>query len=98
MSGDASDPPDQHFIGGSPNGLRYYGAFTMHRRRVPQGVISRPLAVGVLHRARQARPEDLAHAKEIVATAQGRAEPSARREVGALSSGCLRGLDRPKSD
>jgi hypothetical protein len=44
MSGDASDPPDQHFIGGSPNGLRYYGAFTMHRRRVPQGVSSRPLA------------------------------------------------------
>ena len=44
MSGDASDPPDQHFIGGSPNGLRYYGAFTMHRRRVPQGVSCRPLA------------------------------------------------------
>jgi hypothetical protein len=44
MSGDASDPPDQHFIGGSPNGLRYYGAFTMHRRRVPQGVSWRPLA------------------------------------------------------
>jgi len=38
----AGDPPDQHFIGGSPNGLGYYGAFTMHRRRVPQGVSSRP--------------------------------------------------------
>jgi hypothetical protein len=45
MSGDASDPPDQHFIGGSPNGLRYYGAFTMHRRRVPQGVSCGPLAL-----------------------------------------------------
>ena len=52
MSGDASDPPDQQFIGDSPNGLRYYGAFTMpeastpelHRRRVPQGVSWRPLA------------------------------------------------------